>query len=111
MGWKKGFAYPHCVQIKRLYLDQLGGLRSCVIIVDPWPGTAGAWTGAEKEELAPVLGRHRGLVCSVLLTLLALHLTQSLAGEIPASQSTCDTPCEKTLTPKHNTNSCFCITW
>lgn len=38
---------PHFIQMKRLHVDQLGGLRPGVIIVDPWPGTAGAWKGVE----------------------------------------------------------------
>jgi len=35
------------VHILHFHLDQVGGLRYGVIIVDPWLGTAGAWEGVE----------------------------------------------------------------
>lgn len=91
-------ACPHCIQTKHLHLDQLGGVRSGVIIVDSWLGTAGAWKGVEEQELALVPGRHRGRCLSAAqFAGPQPHSVRVfiLAGEIPASQSSCDTPCEK----------------
>lgn len=93
---KKGCT--HFIQIKCSYLDDLRGLRSGVVIVDPLPGTGGDWKGAEEQELAPIPGRHcgQGLRASHYDDPLP-HFVRAftLSGKIPASQSPCDTPWEK----------------